>query len=180
MLWGVIHPRPRCYYICWSVKQRMAADFIAAGSIKVKVFSWLWFWMHMEMVLWVQTDWNSLVKSLESFASYIWKYVAHNGFGWVSRHTAFIIGQHPWLVTWTPEGSRCLKQRSCFSLRWCCGPQLPSYAAGEGGLRARSTHLSFSFFPSPGAQAVALERQLPWARLRTVRWDGECASVKEQ
>lgn len=97
--------------------------------------------------------------------------------------------QHARLVTRTPEGSGShIGKNSRFSPRWCRGKQLPSYAVRRGGLETRSTPLSFaflsfaflSFFFFPGAQAMALERQLPWARLRTVHGDGESERVKEQ
>lgn len=61
------------------------------------------------------------------------------------------------------------QSKSGCSMKWCRRLQLSSYAVKESGLVDRSSPLSFSsFFSRPGAQAVALQRQPPWARLRTV------------
>lgn len=105
------------------------------------------------------TDQKPLFKAWHNLKSWnLWKQYSalrydNSTHVWYEEpHFLHHLRQHPQLVIKTPEDSGSHIQ-SGFSLRWCGGLQLPSYAVRRAGLEIRSTPLSilpfspFFFFP---------------------------------
>lgn len=131
MLWGAIHPRLRCYYICWSRKQR-----IAAANKTVSALCCGCNWMHISKRHYrkpIDEEWHITWSP----GMTLWSVKLRATFSTPFETTSQISHQDT-------RGFSQSHSKSRFSLRWCRGLQPPSYAVRRGGLEARSASLSFS------------------------------------
>lgn len=118
MLWGAVHLRLRCYYICRSRKQRMDAYFVTEDKWRLVMFWYTWKTVGRLMRLKPQdkTLARLKVEMSDKLDIKVWNFDQSVHFDvkyqeYFQRH----LRQHPTLIKRTPEGSGNLTEEPLLS-----------------------------------------------------------------